>query len=82
MRRRLESEFGEEWGELCDLVAEERPLLLRKGYSASEITARIEGLLDSDVLELLARGERDEARKLAKEILGTGPSHPQAPRSS
>ncbi len=70
LRRRLEAQFGPEWGTLTAILSEARPDLLRLGLSAADITARISGVLDSDVLDLLRAGDLPAARLRLRRALG------------
>lgn len=70
IRRRLERQFGEEWGELCSVLMELRPEIVRLNVPPDEITRRIEDLLDTDCLSLLKRGLQEEAKQLVREKLG------------
>ncbi len=70
LRRRLEAEYGPEWGTLTALLSETRPDLLKRGLPAADITARISGILESDVLELLRSGDVPAARVHLRRALG------------
>jgi uroporphyrin-III C-methyltransferase len=70
IRRRLEEQFGQEWGELCNLLMELRPEITNLGIPPEEITKRIEEVLGSDCLLLLKQGLRAEAKRLVREKLG------------
>lgn len=70
LRRRLEAEYGPEWGTLTALLSEARPDLLNLGQSAAEVTARIGRILDSDVLDLLRAGDLPAARVRLRRGLG------------
>jgi len=74
MRRRLEAQFGPEWGTLTAILSDARPDLLRLGLSASEVTDRILRILDSGVLDLLRAGDVAAARRRIREGLGLEPS--------
>ena len=62
VRRRLEDVFGPEWGELLELLAEFRPAMKRRHPDPAERSAVVRALLDGDLLDLLATGDRDTAR--------------------
>lgn len=70
LRRRLEDQYGPEWGVLTALVSEARPDLLRLGLSAAEVTARISRILESEVLDLLRAGDLPAARLRLRRALG------------
>jgi len=70
IRRKLEKQFEDEWGELCNILMELRPQIIRLDISPEEITKRIEDLLESDCLMLLKQGLREEAKRLVMEKLG------------
>lgn len=72
LRERLERELGPELGEFLDLAAELREELARR---VPVFGARREAwyrLVDSDVLDLLRAGRREQARARALELLGLG----------
>jgi precorrin-2 dehydrogenase/sirohydrochlorin ferrochelatase len=61
LRRRLEGEYGPEWGELVELVGRLRDRLRAQGMSVAEQTAIYESLPVEAVLQLLRAGEVDRA---------------------
>jgi len=71
LRRQIEKSFGEEYVALLDLTSP-----LREELSAKHLDYGIRQQLwrrlfeETDILELLRRGETEKARSLAKEVLG------------
>jgi precorrin-2 dehydrogenase/sirohydrochlorin ferrochelatase len=71
VRRRIERTIGPEWGQLVALFRETRAALKERYTTMPSRQAAVEAFLDGDVLELLARGDRDGATALFAELLGT-----------
>lgn len=72
VRRRLESEFGPEWGELVALVGGLRAELKERHRDMADRRDAVEQLMGSDVLRLLAEGDRDAALERARQVLDLG----------
>jgi len=72
VRRRLEDVFGPEWGDLLELLSEYRPAMKRRYPDTAARSAAVRGLLDGDVLRLLAEGRRDAARAIVAAAAGEG----------
>lgn len=70
LRVLLEAVVGEEYGELSELMASLRGELFDRYDTQSDRAAAWQRLLQSDVLELLRRGEGVQARQRARELLG------------
>lgn len=70
LRVLLEAVVGEEYGELSELMASLRGELFDRYDTQADRAAAWQRLLQSDVLELLRRGERAQARQRARELLG------------
>ena len=70
IRRQLEQTFGPEYASLLDLLGGMRqPLATREpGFEARKVLW--ERLLDSDVLELIRKGQIEQARRLAASLAG------------
>lgn len=69
MRKRLEGEFGPEWGVLTDLLGEARDEIRGAGRSSEGIPEKWEAAISEQVLELIRRGDVDEAREVIKRCL-------------
>jgi siroheme synthase-like protein len=69
IRERLERELGPEHAELLELARAARAELARRVPEFGERRRRWYGLVDSDALELLRQGRRDEAHRLLRAIL-------------
>lgn len=63
MRKRLEEEFGPEWGVLTELLGKARDAIRAAGRSTEGMSEKWEAAISEEVLELIRRGELDEARK-------------------
>jgi len=70
LRRRLEDVIGEEYGALAQLMGEFRPEVRGAIPAQSDRALAWKRVLDSEVLDLLKAGRTDEARALARELLG------------
>jgi precorrin-2 dehydrogenase/sirohydrochlorin ferrochelatase len=70
VRQRIEGEIGPEWGELVELLRVTRDELKQRFPTMPERAAAVERLLDTDIVERLATGDRDGARALLEEHLG------------
>ena len=71
VRERIEEEIGPEWGELVALLRATREELKQRYLTMPERAAAVERLLTSDILDRLARGDRQGAHDLIAEYLGT-----------
>jgi siroheme synthase-like protein len=71
LRLELEQHFGPEYGPYLALLQEVRDRLLTARRGHPENAALFARLVDSSLLEALARGDRHEVQRLLKEILGT-----------
>jgi precorrin-2 dehydrogenase/sirohydrochlorin ferrochelatase len=69
VRESLESEFGPEYGELADLMGELRDEVKSKYPDQADRNRAFVRILNSDVLDLLAQGKRDEAMEKARECI-------------
>lgn len=65
----LESRFGPEYGELADLLGELREEVKAKYPNEEDRRQAFSRILSSDVLDLLARGKRDEAIERARKCI-------------
>ncbi|MFN8123430.1 MAG: bifunctional precorrin-2 dehydrogenase/sirohydrochlorin ferrochelatase [Thermoleophilia bacterium] len=72
VRRRLEGVFGPEWGDLLELLSEFRPAMKRRYPDTAARSAAVRDLLEGDLLDLLAAGDRDAARALVAAAAGEG----------
>jgi siroheme synthase-like protein len=72
LRDELAVRLGPEYAELLELAAELRPAIAARVPDFDERRRRWYELVDSDVLALLRGGRRDEAARLAAELLGVG----------
>jgi precorrin-2 dehydrogenase/sirohydrochlorin ferrochelatase len=69
LRRRLERDYGAEWGLLVELIGELRDRLRAAGVPLDEQTRLYERALSGDALELLRAGDVDAARSLIMSML-------------
>lgn len=72
MRRRLEAQFGPEYGVLLDLMGAIRQKLLAEAHEPEAHKPLFERLIDGDLLELVKTGEKDRIDRLLEEVLGPG----------
>jgi len=70
IRRQLERAFGPEYADFLDLLADLRQPVAARHPGFEERKAVWTQLLDSDVLNLLRKGEAAEARRLAFRLAG------------
>lgn len=73
LRQRLERELGEEYGRFLALAGSVREPLAEKYPAFSERKERWYRLVDSDVLDLLRRGDDEGVRRRFADILGVEP---------
>lgn len=73
LRQKLERELGEEYGRFLSLAGRVRAPLLAAKPGFGERRELWYRLVDSDVLDLLRRGDEDAARLRFAEILGVAP---------
>ena len=69
IRKHLQQTFGPEYADFLELLGEMRQPLAAQEPSFEARKALWEKLLDSQVLELLRKGEHDAARRLAAELV-------------
>ena len=70
VRRRLEAEFGEEYGRLTALMAGLRDQLLAEGGSQATRGNLFRALLHEDMIDWLRTGRRDRIREHLEQTLG------------
>jgi siroheme synthase-like protein len=71
VRQRIEGEIGPEWGELVGLLRATREDLKQRFLTMPERAAAVERLLATDIVDRLAAGDREGARDLIEQYLGT-----------
>ena len=71
VRKRVEREIGPEWGELVAILRATREELKQRFTTMPSRAAAVEALLETDVVERLAAGDRAGAVALVQEHLGT-----------
>jgi len=69
VRESLESSFGPEYGELAEIMGDLRDEVKAKYEDPEDRVRAFERILDSDVLDLLAKGKRDEAVLRARKCI-------------
>jgi precorrin-2 dehydrogenase/sirohydrochlorin ferrochelatase len=72
IRRQLERAYGPEWEALVALLRDVREDLKVRYPDMPSRRDAVERLLDTDVVRLLAEGEEDAARDLARQVLEIG----------
>jgi siroheme synthase-like protein len=71
VRQRIEGAIGPEWGELVTMMRATREELKARYDTMPARAAAVEQLLETDIVERLAAGDRDGARELIAAYLGT-----------
>jgi len=79
LRRRFDEEFGPEYDQLIDLLAEQRMHLRETGQKVPPTSWQT--ALDSGMLELIRAGQIDEARELLVHCLNVDPDNSGCPRT-
>ena len=69
LREELESRFGPEYGQLADLLGELREEVKAGCTDPADRNRAFQRILDSDVLDLLRQGKRDEAIERARKCI-------------
>lgn len=69
VRESLETEFGPVYGDLADLMGELRDEVKSEYVDQADRNRAFVRILNSNVLDLLAQGERDEAMEKARECI-------------
>lgn len=69
MRKRLETEFGPEWGVLTELLGEVRDGIRSSGRSSEGMPEKWEAAISEEVLELIRKGSLDQAREAIERCL-------------
>lgn len=69
IRRQLEETYGPEWEALVDLLREVRDELKVRYLDMPSRRDAVERLMDTDIVQRLAGGDRDGARALARTVL-------------
>jgi len=72
MRRKLEAEFGEEYGEFLSLMGLIRQKLLAEAHEPEAHKPLFEALISGGLLERVKAGDKDGADALLSEVLGEG----------
>lgn len=72
LRHRLELQFGEEYGAFLELMGTIRERLLARQNAPEAHKHLFEALIDSNLLELIRTGRRDDINLLLERMLGTG----------
>ena len=69
LRERIDEQFGEEWGELAEIMGELRDTVKARFATQPERAAAWERVLASSALELSRAGRKAEARRVAEEAV-------------
>lgn len=72
LRQRLEAQFGEEYGVFLELMGAIRRRLLARQQAPEAHKHLFEALIESNLLELIRTGRREEADALLERFLGSG----------
>ena len=72
LRRALENQYGEEYGKLLRLMGAIRKKLLRQAHEPEAHKPLFEQLINSDLIEMIQKGETAKIDSLLLEVLGEG----------
>jgi precorrin-2 dehydrogenase/sirohydrochlorin ferrochelatase len=72
LRQILENQFGKEYGDFLQLLGAVRRKLLSAAHEPESHKPLFERLINSDLLELVRQGKKDEINARLDEILGPG----------
>ena len=81
LRKKLESQFGEEYGVFVQLMGAIRKKLLSKSHAPEAHKHLFEHLIDSDLIEMIRDDKNEEINGLLFEILGQGYRYDELMRS-
>ncbi len=69
IRQQLEKNYGREYGEFLRIMAGLRPKVLREVKDSRKRKRIFQSLVESDILELIRKGERKEVQEKIKNII-------------
>jgi len=69
LRSDLEHTYGYEYGELVDILRELRDVVKIRYETMAEREAAYARIIDSDIIEMLRAGKRNEAREMARKCI-------------
>lgn len=69
IRKKLESEFGPEYGELLDIIGDLRSTVIREVPDINDRKKIFAELVESDLLDLLRQGRKDEVKERVIHVL-------------
>ena len=72
LRKQLERQFGPEYATFLTLMGGIRSLLLREKHAPEEHKPIFNRIIDSDIIDLIREGKKDEINDLLRDILGDG----------
>lgn len=72
IRARLEGTFGPEWGDLLALLGRMRDDLKTRHPDPARRARHVRAVLESDVREMLSRGDTPQAERLARTLMDLG----------
>jgi len=72
LRKALEYQYGEEYGKLLRLMGAVRKKLLRQAHEPEAHKPLFEQLINSDLLEMVQKGETEKIDSLLLDVLGKG----------
>ena len=72
LRKALENQYGEEYGELLRLMGAIRKKLLRQAHEPEAHKPLFEQLINSDLVEMIQKGETEKIDSLLLDVLGKG----------
>jgi precorrin-2 dehydrogenase / sirohydrochlorin ferrochelatase len=72
LRKALEYQYGEEYGQLLRLMGAIRKKLLRQAHEPEAHKPLFEQLINSDLIEMIQKGETEKIDSLLLDVLGKG----------
>ncbi len=69
IRKKLESEFGPEYGDLVDIMGDLRPIIIHEISNINERKKIFSELVESDLLDLLRQGRKDDIKERVSHVL-------------
>ena len=70
LRRDLEAIYGSEYAALLEILGALRKKILAKGHPSAENKRHFEAVIQSDILELIRKGDREGVRRRLREATG------------
>ncbi len=72
LRKELEKKFGDEYARLLKLMGAVRKKLLKTAHAPEAHKSLFEKMIDSGLLEMIEKNQKDEINRLLSDLLGPG----------